>query len=275
MKKVILSLAVLGALSLQAKVYATVGSKDITDVDIDQVLRVMPNGALIQKYGGIDNLDSAKKKQIIDIAVGNYLLSKKAEDEGITKTKEFKEKLENIKLSLSTQIYTDRIIKSIKVSDSEIKEYYDKHSDKFKEPQDKVRARHILLPTKEEALKVAEELKKAKDVEKKFIELAKEKSIGPSGKDGGELGWFDKNTMVKEFSDVAFSLKKGQLSKEPVKTQFGFHLIYVEDKLKKGTVIAFEKVKDQIKDIVKTQKIRTKIDDILKLMREKTKVQYK
>jgi len=275
MKKIAYSLLLLGAISLQAKVYATVDDRQVTDKEINQILKMLPNGALIQKYGGIDNVDEKKRKQIIDIAVENILLAKKAFSEGIDKTDEFKTKLSYIKDSLATSIYTNNIINSVKVDEKDVKDYYNKHQKDFSEKEDKVKARHILVKDEKEAKKIIEELEKSKDVEKTFIELAKEKSTGPSGANGGELGWFDRKTMVPEFSKVAFSLKKGEYSKKPVKTQFGYHVIYVEDTIKKGSKIPFEKVKNEIEAKLKTDKIREKMQSIIKDLRKKYKVTYK
>lgn len=86
----------------------------------------------------------------------------------------------------------------------------------------KIHAKHILVKTEEEANVILYDLRNGKD----FDEIAKEKSLCPSGKKGGDLGWFGKNQMVKEFEKAAFSLKKDELSK-PVKTQFGWHIIKV------------------------------------------------
>lgn len=86
----------------------------------------------------------------------------------------------------------------------------------------KVHARHILVKTENEAFEILFDLKQGKD----FEEIAKEKSLCPSGKKGGDLGWFGRGQMVKEFENAAFELKKGEFSK-PVKTQFGFHIIEV------------------------------------------------
>jgi parvulin-like peptidyl-prolyl isomerase len=276
MRKIALSLLLLSAIMTQsqAKTYATVGDKQITDVDIEQVLRVLPNGELIKNLGGIDRLDDVKKKQIIDIAVDNYLIAKKAFSGGIDKTKEYKEQLENIKNSLATQLYSKKIIDSIKVSDKEVKEYYDKNKDKFTEPEDKVKARHILVKDEKEAKKLIKELEDAKDKEAKFIELAKKNSIGPSKINGGELGWFDAKRMVLEFSKAAFALKKGEFTKKPVKTQFGYHIIYLQDRVKKGTVVPFDSVKNKIKEVLKAKKTKKRFDELVKSLREKTKVEY-
>src|SRR4030095_1849 len=97
-----------------------------------------------------------------------------------------------------------------------------------REPE--VRARHILVETEDEAKAVIAELKKGGD----FAELAKTKSKDPGSADGGDLGYFTKDQMVPEFSEVAFKLDKGALS-DPVKSQFGWHIIKVEDKSERHT----------------------------------------
>jgi peptidyl-prolyl cis-trans isomerase C len=111
--------------------------------------------------------------------------------------------------------------------------------------EQEVRARHILVPTEEEAKAVLAEIKKGTD----FAELAKQKSKDPgAAAEGGDLGYFSKEQMVPEFADAAFKLEKGQVS-EPVKTQFGWHIIKVEDKRTKP-VPEFDKVKGQIETYV-------------------------
>ena len=275
MKRLALVALLAGSLSLQAKVYATVGDKKITEVELNQVLSMMPNGRMIMQFGGIEKLDKKKQKQIIDIAVENYLISKKAKDEGIEKTDEFKKELENIKNSLATKLYVDKITKGIKVTDKDIKTYYEKNKDKFAYKDDMRKARHILVKSEKEAKKIIDELKKAKDVEKKFIELAKSKSTGPSGADGGELGWFNKARMVPEFSKAAFALKKGEWTKKPVKTQFGYHVIYVQDVKNKGDVKPLSELKTGIDAQIVREKLKAYFDKVIKESKAKLKVTYK
>lgn len=110
--------------------------------------------------------------------------------------------------------------------------------------EEEVHARHILVPTEDEAKAVLADLKKGAD----FAALAKEKSKDPGGQEGGDLGYFTKEQMVPEFSAVAFKLGKGELS-EPVKTQFGWHIIKVEDKRTKPTP-TFDQVKTQIDNYI-------------------------
>jgi peptidyl-prolyl cis-trans isomerase C len=110
--------------------------------------------------------------------------------------------------------------------------------------EQEVHARHILVATEEEAKEIEAELKKGTD----FATLAKEKSKDPGAANGGDLGWFTKDQMVPEFSDAAFKLDKGQIS-DPVKTQFGWHIIQVVDKRTKPTP-TFDEVKGQIETYV-------------------------
>jgi peptidyl-prolyl cis-trans isomerase C len=109
-------------------------------------------------------------------------------------------------------------------------------------PEEEVHARHILVATEPEAKAIIADLKKGAA----FDKLAKEKSTDKaSGAEGGDLGWFKKTDMVKEFADAAFALKKGELSQTPVKTQFGYHVIKVEDR-RKAPPPSFEELSGQI-----------------------------
>jgi peptidyl-prolyl cis-trans isomerase C len=111
-------------------------------------------------------------------------------------------------------------------------------------PEEEVHARHILVPTEDEAKAIEAELKKGAD----FAALAKEKSKDPGAAEGGDLGYFTKDQMVPEFSEAAFKLDKGQIS-DPVHTQFGWHIIQVEDKRIKPTP-TFDQVKPQLENFV-------------------------
>jgi peptidyl-prolyl cis-trans isomerase C len=111
-------------------------------------------------------------------------------------------------------------------------------------PEEEVHARHILVATEDEAKAIEDQLKKGAD----FATLAKEKSKDPGAAEGGDLGYFTKDQMVPEFADAAFKLDKGQIS-DPVKTQFGWHIIKVEDKRTKPTP-TFDEVKTQLETYV-------------------------
>ena len=126
-----------------------------------------------------------------------------------------------------------------------------------------VHARHILVETEDDAKAIAAELKKGAD----FAELAKKKSKDPGASDGGDLGFFTKDQMVPEFSAVAFTLEPGKIS-DPVKSQFGWHIIKVEEKRNRQAP-AFEQVKAQIETYV-TRKAQA---DYVAKLREAAKVE--
>jgi peptidyl-prolyl cis-trans isomerase C len=129
------------------------------------------------------------------------------------------------------------------LSDAELHRVYD-DAVKQMPNEEEVHARHILVPTEDEAKAVLADLKNGAD----FAKEAKEKSKDPGAADGGDLGYFTKDQMVPEFSAVAFKLDKGQIS-DPVKTQFGWHIIKVEDKRVKPTP-TFDQVKGQLENYV-------------------------
>jgi peptidyl-prolyl cis-trans isomerase C len=128
-------------------------------------------------------------------------------------------------------------------TEEEMRKVYDE-AVKPMSAEEEVRARHILVETEDEAKAILEQLKGGAD----FAVLAKEKSKDPGGADGGDLGFFAKGQMVPEFSEVAFKMYEGQLS-NPVKTQFGWHIIKLEEK-RKRPVPEFDKVKEQIEAFI-------------------------
>ncbi|NJO38685.1 MAG: hypothetical protein HC871_15110, partial [Rhizobiales bacterium] len=129
-----------------------------------------------------------------------------------------------------------------------------KKSDGF--AYEEVRARHILLASEDDAKAVIAELEGGAD----FSELAKEKSTGPSGPQGGDLGYFKKGQMVPEFGDAAFAMDVGSTSAAPVKTQFGFHVIKVEDKRKVEP--SFEETEPQIRQEVARAIVTALVEDL-------------
>jgi peptidyl-prolyl cis-trans isomerase C len=129
------------------------------------------------------------------------------------------------------------------ITDAAMHQVYD-DAVKQMPPEEEVHARHILVPTEDEAKAIEAELKKGAD----FATLAKEKSKDPGAADGGDLGYFTKDQMVPEFAEAAFKLDKGQIS-DPIHTQFGWHVIKVEDKRTKPTP-SFDQVKVQLENYV-------------------------
>ncbi len=244
----LLALSLVASNAVAGKVIAEVNGKKITTDDVAPMLA--------RSGMSFDQLPPQIKQKVVDQAIERELLKEKAIKSGIESTPEFKEALEKLKADLALETWMRKQFDSIKVSDSEAKEYYNKNREKFKQPA-LVHARHILVKSEAEAKEIINELKNTpkSQLKQKFIELAKKKSVGPSASRGGDLGFFKKGQMVKPFSDAAFALKAGEYTKKPVKTQFGYHVIYVEEK-KPAQTIPYAKVKEQIKQQLKMQKFQ-------------------
>lgn len=166
-------------------------------------------------------------------------------------------------------------MKSLPASDTEARKLYLDNIDKFKQPE-QVRARHILVEKESEAVALIKELN-AKPVasrENAFSELAKTKSTDKgSGANGGDLGYFPKEQMVKEFSDAAFALKSGQMTNKPVKSAFGYHIIYVVDK-KEAKTVAYEEVSEKLKDNIRMQKFEMSLEKLTSDLKQNAKITY-
>jgi peptidyl-prolyl cis-trans isomerase C len=185
----------------------------------------------------------AKRDHLVAYVADVILAAKAAEGRKIDQRKDFKTRIGFIRGKLLMEMLLIAEGKAA-VNDQSMKSVYEEAIKQMGSEQE-VRARHILVPSEAEAKAILVELRKGTD----FAELARQKSKDPgAAAEGGDLGWFSKEQMVPEFSEVAFKMNKGQIS-DPVKTQFGWHVIKVEDKRTKP-VPEFDKVKDQVETFV-------------------------
>jgi len=201
--------------------------------------------------------------QILQKMVATKLVSEKAYAEKLQNDPEVRAKMKDAEQQIVAEVYVHRAVMP-KITDAKVKERYEELAAKFK-PQDEVRARHILVPTEDEANAVIAQLKGGAD----FAKLAEEKSKDTgSAKQGGDLGYFTHDAMVKPFADAAFAMKTGEVSDKPVKTEFGWHVIKVEDK-RKSAPPPLSEVHDQIanqlgqemtNDLVKSMEAKAKIE---------------
>jgi len=252
--------------SLKAeKVVATVNGSDITLNDIQIILSNNPN----MQY---DKLPPNIQDEVISKAIEKELLTQEALKSNVATTKEYKSALAIFKKNLSFNLWLKKEAQTMSASKSEIKSYYKENKEIFSQ-KSSVKARHILVDSEAEAKKIIKKLKRysGSKLKKEFIKMAKEKSKGPSSSNGGSLGWFEKGKMVPEFSKAAFKLKKKSITKKPVKTQFGYHIIYVEDK-KKGGTKKLSEVKEQIENAIKSKKFQQYITKKTKKLRRKSKI---
>jgi len=175
---------------------------------------------------------------------------------------------EDIKRQLMMNSILEETRSQLSISDEELLEYYNENKESFLEPE-QVHARHILVETEEEANNLLLQLKEGLT---DFAELAKEKSIGPSAPNGGDLGFFTKGQMVKEFEDAAFSLDPGEIS-GVVQTQFGYHIIKCEE-TKEEYYPTFEEAKEQISNTLRSQRENEAISALALKLREESVIVY-
>ena len=204
---------------------------------------------------------STRKDNVLSFLIDMKIVSKAAEDKKIENNDDFKKRLAFTR----NRLLMDSLLASegkAATTDDAMKKVYDEASKQITGEQE-VRARHILVETEDEAKAIKAELDKGAD----FAELAKKKSKDPGASDGGDLGFFTKEQMVPEFSAVAFALEPGKIS-DPVKSQFGWHIIKVEEKRNRKPP-EFDQVKSQIETYV-TRKAQA---DYVSKLREAAKIE--
>ncbi|MDD5276904.1 MAG: peptidylprolyl isomerase [Methylovulum sp.] len=203
------------------------------------------------------------KEKLLEELIQRELLVQDAMKKQLDKTPEVVERLDEAKKALLTQADIQNFMKASPVSDAEIKAEYDKQVGGANATEYK--ARHILVKTEAEAKKLIAELDKGAD----FAKLANKNSLdGKEAQNGGDLGWFVAGQMVEPFSKAVIALEKGKYTKEPVQTQFGWHVILREDS-RQQTPPPLEAVKDQLTPMLQ----RKKVQDMLENLRKQAKVE--
>ena len=221
-------------------VVAKVGKLEITQSDLDlAIANLDPQLAQLP--------DEQKKVAALSGAIDVKLLAGNADGEGLKDDAEFKKRMAFIADRELHNIYFKKHVVDA-VTEDDVKARYEKEIAALPK-QEEVSARHILVKTEEEAKAIIAELDAGKD----FIELAKAKSTDPNKSEGGDLGYFTKGRMVPEFEEAAFAMEKGTYTKTPVKTQFGFHVIKLEDK-RDAAPPAYETVAAQVRQLVMRDK---------------------
>ena len=220
-----------------ATVVATINGEPITEADL--VLAEQAFGEQIAKLP-----PEERRKAVLDVLVDLKLMAAAATTDGLDKTDAFQRQLALLRAqALRSEFF--RVEIDGKTTDEAVKKRYDEEIAKVTPPEE-VKAAHILVETEDEAKAIIKELDAGGD----FAKLAQEKSKDPgSAKMGGELGYFTQGKMVKEFEDAAFKLDVGKYTETPVKTQYGYHIIKVEDK-RKQPLPSYDQVKDQVRQMV-------------------------
>ena len=212
----ILSTADLLAKDLNKIVAAKVNNHIISAQDVLNAVNTLPENVKTKPLSEI-------YPRIINELINKHLITKRAYNEKLDLDQNVLNLIQKNKDSILAKYWLNNYIKN-ETSEENIKNFYNEYVKSFKEYKE-VNASHILVKTKNEAVSIINKLKS----KSKFSELAKKFSIGPSGKNGGNLGWFGPGQMVKEFEKAAFLIEKGNISQKPIKTKFGFHVIKVND----------------------------------------------
>ncbi len=249
-----------------SKVLKKYGEIVITENELKEEMKNLP-----ADYKAYAESEAGKAALLERIALGK-MIKAEAKEKGVDKTQEFENEWKDTKDKFLVNYYVEKKINDVDVENPDLEVEYEKQKENYKEPA-QVKASHILIKTnegdseevrKEKEAKAQEILKKAKTENVDFAELAKELSEGPSKANGGELGWFTKEKMIPEFAEAAFEGEVG-IYPEIVQTQFGYHIINIEEKKEAGYK-PFEEVKDELKktalDAKKSERYKKWIDSL-------------
>jgi len=230
---------------------ATVNGQTITEIDREtQTEQFVARG------------QQANGEQVLDELISLELMAQEAVKQGLDKSPKMEAEMKIMRARVLANTLLNEFTASIDTSDEALRAEYDKQVAAAK--VEEYNASHILLEDEAKAKEIITELDGGAD----FAEAAKKYSTGPSGESGGELGWFDRAAMVPEFSAAAATLEVGKYSAEPVKTEFGFHVIKLNDKRAKDPQ-PFESVKDQVRGIM----MQTKVAEFVEGLRDSATIE--
>lgn len=240
------------------KVVAEIGKEKITLDEINEMMKTIP-----EQYQA---MAQSHKEMFLESIINQKLLYAEASKLSLDKDPDVQKQLDEARKEILIRAYLkEEIENTVKVTDEEAKKYYDANKDKLKEPE-KINVSHILVDSEAEAKDILAKLKGGAD----FAALAKEKSKDASKEKGGEVGFIAKGQTAPEFEQAAFALQPGQIS-GVVKTQFGYHIIKVTEK-QPEKLMAYDDIKDQLKQMMLSGKQKESFDALLKDLREKNKV---
>lgn len=248
---------------MENKVLAIAASNEITEGDLNKIITRYPQ----EQREALQAED--KRKQLVEQLIEFELMYKFGEEIQLDKTQEYKDAIKNISKEVITSMAVNKVLGDVTVTDEEVTKYYEDNKEEFSQPET-VSAKHILVETEEEAKKAKEEIANGT---LSFGDAAMKYSTCPSNQQGGSLGEFSRGMMVPEFEDAAFTAEIGTVS-EPVKTQFGYHLIVVDAK-NEASIKSFDEVKDNVLNQLLKQNQHAKYEQMLKELEAKYGVERK
>ena len=229
-------------------VLATVNGEEILESEVRATQQGLP-----QQYRQLPF--EMLKADLLTREINQRLLMNAGSEAGLADDEEVKEQIAALERRLIAETYLDRALNDA-ITEDAINAKYEEFI-ATNEPEPQVHARHILLESEEDAKAVIAELDDGAD----FVELAKEKSTGPSGPNGGDLGFFNRADMVAPFAEAAFAMEAGTYSSEPVQTQFGWHVIKVEEK-KEGAQPSLDEVRQQLVAEISRDAFNALVEDL-------------
>jgi peptidyl-prolyl cis-trans isomerase C len=239
------------------KILAQVNGEVITQEDINMVIKNANPQQAQQLH------TEQGRQRLLNELINQKLFYLDALEQGLEESKEFKESLQRVRNNLLSQYAIKNLLENIGVEDSEVEEFYNQNKDRFKKPES-VQASHILVKEEEKAEEILDQLKEGLA----FAEAAKKYSTCPSKARGGDLGEFTRGKMVPEFEQAAFAMEEGEVSNEPVKTQFGYHIIKVTAK-NEAASSPLEEVKAQVEQQLVSMKQNKLYQDKTEELKEK------
>ena len=228
---------------------ATVNGKSISKSEFDLYVQSVEQQSKRQ-------ITDAEKSQLLDQFISMQLAAQEASKAGIEKETKVQDQLALARLNVLVDSGLQDWLEKHPVTDAELRPEYDAQVAQM--PKE-YHARHILVDDEAKAKQLTKDLKAGGD----FAKSAEKNSKDPSGKSGGDLGWFTLDTMVKPFSDAVAALQPGQMTDAPVQSQFGWHIIKLEES-RVSSPPPFEDVKDRVKMMVQRKKLQTYLDDLRK-----------
>ncbi len=227
---------------------ATVNGTAVKESRVNEQLAQIPANMM-------EGREADVKRQILDRVIDQELIAQEAKREKITSSEDYKKQLAAVEAQLQANFVIAKKV-SETLTPEAVKQAYE--ASKANNAFPAVKARHILVPTEAEANNILATVTPAN-----FADMAKKFSKGPSANTGGELGWFRREAMIPEFASVAFSTPVGTVAKTPVKTQFGWHVILVEERNDRYTP-PLEQMEAQLKQEMAQQVVQGYLSDLRK-----------
>lgn len=219
-----------------ATIVATVGPLNVTAGELE-----IAGAEMAQQFGSIP--EEQRRAAVLGALIDIKLFAAKAAESGIDQEAMLQSELSFLRARILHNAYFEKSI-SDSITEEAIKERFEKEIASI-EPEQQVKARHILVESEEDAREIIRQLGEGGD----FVEIAKEKSVGPSGPNGGDLGYFGRGQMVPEFEEAAFGLEDGAFTADPVQTQFGWHVILKEGS-RSAPLPELDEVREQVQQLI-------------------------